>query len=55
MQVFGDVTVNLSAAPSTTDQTILVRQPAADVYNTVIIPDLQAAVNALGNSKWKSI
>jgi len=40
---FGAVTVNLSAAPSLTDIDILVRRPASEVYNTVIIPDLTAA------------
>ena len=50
VQVFGAVTVNLSDSPSTTDASILVRQPASDVYNNVIIPDLQAAINALGTS-----
>ena len=47
VQVFGDVTVNLSPTPSTSDTSILVRQPAADVYNNVIIPDLMDAVAAL--------
>lgn len=42
---FGDVTVNLSAAPSLTDTDILVRQPASDVYNNVIIPDLTDAMS----------
>ena len=50
VQVFGAVTVNLSDSPSITDPSILVRQPASDVYNNVIIPDLQAAINALGTS-----
>ncbi len=45
--MFGDVTVNLSGAPSTTDTSILVRQSAADVYSNVIIPDLQDAIAAL--------
>ena len=40
---FGAVTVNLSAAPSLTDVDILVRRPASEVYNNVIIPDLTAA------------
>lgn len=40
---FGAVTVNLSGAPSLTDVDILVRRPASEVYNTVIIPDLTAA------------
>ncbi len=50
VQVFGDVTVNLSPAPSLTDTSILVRQPAADVYNNVIIPDLNDAIAALGTT-----
>ncbi|WP_412560221.1 RagB/SusD family nutrient uptake outer membrane protein [Winogradskyella sp. MIT101101] len=48
--MFGDVTVNLSDAPSTTDTSILARQPVADVYNNVIIPDLQDAIAALDNT-----
>jgi len=48
VRVFGDVTINLSGAPSTSDGSILVRSSAADVYNNVIIPDLQAAITALG-------
>ena len=47
---FGDVTVNLSASPSLTDTSILVRQPAADVYNDVIIPDLTDAIAVLGTT-----
>ncbi|WP_411031674.1 RagB/SusD family nutrient uptake outer membrane protein [Spongiimicrobium sp. 3-5] len=47
VQVFGDVVINLSAEPSITDTSILVRQPVADVYNNVIIPDLTDAVAAL--------
>lgn len=47
VQVFGDVTVNLEADPSITDSSILVRQPADEVYNNVIIPDLQDAIAAL--------
>lgn len=47
VQVFGDVTVNLSATPSLTDTSILVRQPASEVYDNVIIPDLQDAIAAL--------
>ena len=50
VQVFGDVTVNLSSAPDLTDTSILVRQSAADVYNNVIIPDLQDAIAALGTT-----
>lgn len=48
VRVFGDVPVNLEATPSTTDQSILVRQRAADVYNSVIIPDLEDAISVLG-------
>ncbi|PQJ69405.1 RagB/SusD family nutrient uptake outer membrane protein [Polaribacter butkevichii] len=44
VKVFGAVTVNLSATPSTTDTSILVRQPAIDIYNNVIIPDLTDAM-----------
>ena len=51
VQVFGDVTVNLEASPSLTDTSILVRQPASDVYTNVIIPDLQDAIAALDNSE----
>ena len=47
VRVFGDVTVNLSSTPSTTDNSILARQPAASVYSTVIIPDLTEAIAAL--------
>ena len=50
VKVFGDVTVNLEAAPDVTDKSILARQPATSVYNDVIIPDLQAAISTLGNS-----
>jgi hypothetical protein len=50
VQVFGDVTINLSAAPSLTDTSILVRQPATDVYNSVIIPDLNDAIAALSTT-----
>ncbi|MEM9823361.1 MAG: RagB/SusD family nutrient uptake outer membrane protein, partial [Bacteroidota bacterium] len=48
VRVFGDVPINLSAEPSATDESILARQRAADVYSTVIIPDLEAAIAALG-------
>ncbi len=50
VQMFGDATVNLSAEPSTTDTSILERQPVADVYNNVIIPDLQSAISALNTT-----
>jgi hypothetical protein len=39
---FGSVTVNLSAAPSLTDTSILQRQNADQVYSSVIIPDSNA-------------
>ncbi|WP_373941325.1 RagB/SusD family nutrient uptake outer membrane protein [Polaribacter sejongensis] len=48
--IFGDVAVNLSATPSTSDLSILERQPAEDIYNNVIIPDFQAAIAGLDNS-----
>ncbi len=47
VRVFGDVTVNLSAEPDVSDQSILVRQPASDVYNNIIIPDFEDAIAAL--------
>ncbi len=50
VMVFGDVTVNLTPSPSPSDLSILTRQPAADVYNNVIIPDFQAAIAGLDNS-----
>lgn len=50
VQVFGDVTVNLSASPSIEDTASLVRQPASDVYNNVIIPDLNDAITVLGTA-----
>ncbi|MUU79369.1 RagB/SusD family nutrient uptake outer membrane protein [Winogradskyella endarachnes] len=50
VQVFGDVTVNLSAEPSLTDTEALVRQSATDVYNDVIIPDLTDAMAVLSTT-----
>jgi len=50
VKVFGDVTVNLEAAPDVSNKDILVRVPAASVYDDVIIPDFQAAMAALDNS-----
>jgi len=47
VQVFGDVPVNLSSAPSSTDTSILVRRSVATVYDNVIIPDLIDAKAAL--------
>jgi len=52
--VFGDVSVNLSASPSTTDTSILARQPKSNVYTNVIIPDLIDAIAALDNSQISS-
>ena len=49
--VFGDVPVNLSATPDVSDTSILARQPKADIYNTVIIPNLMDAMSALDNSQ----
>ncbi|MEO0473732.1 MAG: RagB/SusD family nutrient uptake outer membrane protein [Bacteroidota bacterium] len=48
VRVFGDITINLSTAPSATDEESLVRQSASTVYATVIIPDLEDAIAALG-------
>ncbi len=48
VKVFGDVPVNLSPLPSTTDSSILVRQPVEEIYSDVIIPDLQDAIAVLG-------
>jgi len=50
VKAFGAVTVITTATPSVTDKTILARTSAADVYSSVIIPDLQAAASALGAS-----
>lgn len=50
VRVFGDVTVNLAATPSTSDESILERRPASEVYSEVIIPDLQDAIDALGTA-----
>ncbi len=50
VMVFGDVTVNLSPSPDVEDPSILTRQPAADVYNDIIIPDFQNAISALDNA-----
>lgn len=47
---FGDITINLSPAPSLTDTSILQRQNADQVYNSVIIPDLNDAIAGLSAS-----
>jgi len=48
VQMFGDVGIRLEAEPSITDTSILERQPVANVYDNVIIPDLTDAISALG-------
>ena len=53
VKVFGDVTLNLSSAPSTEDTSILKRQPVADVYGQ-IISDLTDAKSALDNNGLSS-
>ena len=50
VRAFGAVPVNLEANPSVTDPSILMRQPAEEVYSSVIIPDLTDAIDALDNS-----
>jgi len=50
VKVFGAVPVNLSATPSTTDTSIFARQPAVDVYNNIVIEDLNDAITALNNN-----
>ena len=50
VKVFGAVPVNLSATPSTTDTSIFARQPAVDVYNNIVIEDLNDAIAALNNN-----
>jgi len=54
VRVFGDVTINLSSSPSATDQSILARKSVDEVYNTVIIPDLDDAIAILDNSGLSS-
>ena len=53
VKVFGPVPVNLNPPVVNEDTAQLVRQPVADVYNNVIIPDLQDAIAALDNSGSK--
>ncbi|RDK87060.1 RagB/SusD family nutrient uptake outer membrane protein [Marinirhabdus gelatinilytica] len=51
VQVFGDVTIILTTVDISDIATYdLTRQPALDVYNDVIIPDLQDALTTLDNS-----
>jgi len=47
VRVFGDATINLSAAPSATDQSILTRKPVSEVYDLIAL-DFQDAIDALG-------
>ena len=54
VMVFGDVPVNLDEAPSAEDLTIFARQPAEDIYNTIIIPDFQDAIASLDNAGLSS-
>jgi len=49
VQAFGDVTVNLLAQPPLDDPTFFARQPADNVYDNVIIPDLKDAITKLDN------
>ncbi len=53
VRVFGDVPINLTATPSTTDNSILARQPVSAVYG-VITSDLEDAIAALGNAGLSS-
>lgn len=54
VMVFGDVTLNLSPSPDVEDQSLLARQPASEIYNSVIIPDFQDAIAGLDNSNLAS-
>ncbi len=47
VRVFGDVPLNLTSSPSTTDNSILERQPVSAIYSQ-IISDLEGAISALG-------
>ena len=47
---FGAVTINVSAAPSLTDTSILQRQSADLVYDSIIIPDLNDAIAGLSST-----
>ncbi len=53
VKVFGDVPVNLNPPVVNEDVSQLARQSAGTVYDNVIIPDLQDAIAALGNSGSK--
>lgn len=54
VQVFGDVSVNLSTAPLEEDSSNYARQSATNVYNNVIVPDLEDAIAGLGDSGYPS-
>ena len=54
VKVFGDVPVNLSDTPEVLDNSLLVRQPTAEIYDNIIIPDFEAAVAGLDNSGLES-
>lgn len=51
VRVFGNTSVNLKALPLITDYPSFARQPADDVYNNVIIPDLIDAKAVLSPSR----
>ena len=53
VQVFGDVTVNLSDEPDNTDTSLLTRKSASSVYSDIIIPDLRDAIGVLSTSSAK--
>lgn len=53
VKVFGGVTINLDDAPSTSDQSILVRSSVAEVY-AQIITDLDDAIAVLDNTQMSS-
>ena len=50
VRAFGDATINTSASPDASDNSILKRSPASEVYSSVIIPDLEAAMAGLGEA-----
>ena len=50
VRMFGAVSVNLAANPEVGDPSLLVRQSVNEIYNNVIIPDLQGAIGALSTT-----
>jgi len=50
VRAFGDATINTSASPDASDNSILKRSPASEIYSSVIIPDLEAAIAGLGEA-----